>query len=157
MQKFPITVEGFERLNEDVKHLKTVERPAVVKAIATARELGDLSENAEYQAAREKQSFIEGKIIELEDKIARSEVIDISKLSGDIVKFGAVVKLIDCDTDKEVKYQIVGEYEADLDKGLLSIVSPVARAMIGKKLGEVVEVVTPSGVKEYEILEVKYC
>lgn len=156
MQKFPITVEGFDRLNEDLKHLKMIERPAIIKAIGVARELGDLSENAEYQSAREKQSFIEGKIIELEDKIARSEVIDLSKLSGEVVMFGAKVNLVDCDTEKEVSYQIVGEYEADLEKNLISIISPLARALIGKKLGDVAEVVTPSGIKEYEILEIKY-
>jgi len=156
MSRFPITAEGFEKITEELKHLKAVERPHIIKAIAEARDLGDLSENAEYQAAREKQSFIEGRIIELEDKIARSEVIDTTKLSGDIITFGAKVKLVDCDQDKECFYQIVGEYEADIERNLLSLASPVARALIGKKVGDFVEVVTPSGVREYEILKVSF-
>ena len=156
MQNFPMTAKGFAKLTEELKHLKTIERPSIIKAIAEARALGDLSENAEYHSAREKQSFIEGRIIELEDKIARSEIIDISKLSGDVVKFGATVKLIDCENDKERIYQIVGEYEADLDHELLSIASPLSRAIIGKKIDDVVEVVTPNGVREYQILEVKF-
>jgi transcription elongation factor GreA len=156
MQNFPMTAKGFAKLTEELKHLKTVERPSIIKAIAEARALGDLSENAEYHSAREKQSFIEGRIIELEDKIARSEVIDISKLSGDIVKFGATVKLIECENDKERIYQIVGEYEANLDHGLISIASPLARAIIGKKIDDTVEVITPNGVREYQILEVEF-
>ncbi len=156
MQNFPMTAKGFAKLTEELKHLKTIERPSIIKAIAEARALGDLSENAEYHSAREKQSFIEGRIIELEDKIARSEVIDISKLSGDVVKFGATVKLVDCDSEKESLYQIVGEYEADLDQGLLSISSPLSRALIGKKTDDAIEVVTPSGVREYQILEVTF-
>lgn len=156
MQNFPMTAKGFEKLTEELKHLKTIERPSIIKAIAEARALGDLSENAEYHSAREKQSFIEGRIIELEDKIARSEVIDISKLSGDVVKFGATVKLVDCDSEKESLYQIVGEYEADLDQGLLSIFSPLSRALIGKKTDDTIEVVTPSGVREYQILAVTF-
>ena len=156
MQNFPMTAKGFAKLTEELKHLKTIERPSIIKAIAEARALGDLSENAEYHSAREKQSFIEGRIIELEDKIARSEVIDISKLSGNVVKFGATVKLVDCDNEKESLYQIVGEYEADLDQGLLSISSPLSRALIGKKTDDVIEVVTPSGVREYQILEVTF-
>jgi transcription elongation factor GreA len=151
-----MTAKGFAKLTEELKHLKTIERPSIIKAIAEARALGDLSENAEYHSAREKQSFIEGRIIELEDKIARSEVIDISKLSGNVVKFGATVKLVDCDNEKESLYQIVGEYEADLDQGLLSISSPLSRALIGKKTDDVIEVVTPSGVREYQILEVTF-
>jgi transcription elongation factor GreA len=151
-----MTAKGFAKLTEELKHLKTVERPSIIKAIAEARALGDLSENAEYHSAREKQSFIEGRIIELEDKIARSEVIDISKLSGDIVKFGATVKLIECENDKERIYQIVGEYEANLDHGLISIASPLARAIIGKKIDDTVEVITPNGVREYQILEVEF-
>jgi transcription elongation factor GreA len=151
-----MTAKGFAKLTEELKHLKTIERPSIIKAIAEARALGDLSENAEYQSAREKQSFIEGRIIELEDKIARSEVIDISKLSGNVVKFGATVKLVDFDNEKESLYQIVGEYEADLDQGLLSISSPLSRALIGKKTDDVIEVVTPSGVREYQILEVTF-
>ncbi|MEI6187596.1 MAG: transcription elongation factor GreA [Alphaproteobacteria bacterium] len=156
MQNFPMTAKGFAKLTEELKHLKTVERPSIIKAIAEARALGDLSENAEYHSAREKQSFIEGRIIELEDKIARSEVIDISKLSGDIVKFGATVKLIECENDNERVYQIVGEYEANLDHGLISIASPLARAIIGKKIDDTVEVITPNGVREYQILEVEF-
>lgn len=156
MQNFPMTAKGFTKLTEELKHLKTIERPSIIKAIAEARALGDLSENAEYHSAREKQSFIEGRIIELEDKIARSEVIDISKLSGNVVKFGATVKLVDCDNEKESLYQIVGEYEADLDQGLLSISSPLSRALIGKKTDDLIEVVTPSGVREYQILEVTF-
>lgn len=156
MQNFPMTAKGFTKLTEELKHLKTVERPSIIKAIAEARALGDLSENAEYHSAREKQSFIEGRIIELEDKIARSEVIDISKLSGDIVKFGATVKLIDYENNKEHVYQIVGEYEANLDHGLISIASPLSRAIIGKKTDDIVEVVTPNGLKEYQILEVEF-
>jgi transcription elongation factor GreA len=151
-----MTAKGFAKLTEELKHLKTVERPSIIKAIAEARALGDLSENAEYHSAREKQSFIEGRIIELEDKIARSEVIDISKLSGDIVKFGATVKLIECENDNERVYQIVGEYEANLDHGLISIASPLARAIIGKKIDDTVEVITPNGVREYQILEVEF-
>ncbi len=156
MQKFPITREGYEKIIEELKHLKTVERPAIITAIADAREQGDLSENADYQAARERQSFIEGKIQELEGRISLADVIDVAKLSGDTVKFGATITVIDCDTDKESSYQIVGEYEADLDKGLISIVSPIAKAMIGKKKGEFAEVNIPSGIKEYEIVAIEY-
>jgi transcription elongation factor GreA len=154
--KFPITVEGFARLEEELKNLRTVERPAISGAISRARELGDLSENAEYHAARERQSFIEGRILELEDKIARADIIDVSKLSGDTVKFGAKVTLIDEDTEEENSYRIVGEYEADLSQGMISIFSPIARALIGKKKGDSVEVVTPKGIKSYEIVEVEY-
>lgn len=156
MEKFPITAEGFSKLNEELRHLKTVERPAISQAISEARELGDLSENAEYHAAREKQSFIEGRIIELEDKIARAEVIDISKLSGKNIKFGAKVTVIDEDTDEESSYQIVGEYEADLNKKLISISSPLARGLIGKSEGDYVEINTPNGGKGYEITKVEY-
>lgn len=156
MDKFPITLEGSVRIQEEVKTLKTVERPAVIAAIAEARAHGDLSENAEYAAAREKQSFIEGRIKELEDKIARSEIIDISKLSGKNIMFGAKVKLVDADTDEEVDYHIVGEYEADINKKMISIVSPLARALIGKTEGDFVEVQTPKGTRSYEVLSVKY-
>lgn len=156
MQKFPVTEKGFKEITAKLLELKTKERPEIIKAISTARELGDLSENAEYKAAREKQSFIEGKIQELEDKIARSEVIDISKLSGDTVKFGATIQLVDIDTDKEILYQIVGEYESDLQNKKISITSPLAKALIGKSKGDVVEVNAPTGIKEYEILDVKY-
>ena len=156
MQKFPITADGFERLSSELKRLKTVERPAIIKAISEARELGDLSENAEYHAARERQGFIEGKIVELEDMLARSEVIDISKLSNDTVKFGATVRISDTDTNRENTYKIVGEYEADLEKGMVSISSPIAKALVGKNVKSFIEVNTPTGVKEYEILSIEY-
>ena len=156
MGSFPITADGFERLQDELKQLKNEERPAVIKAIAAAREHGDLSENAEYHAARERQSFIEGRIAELEDKLTRVEVIDVSKVSGDQVKFGAKVELVDCDTDEEVAYQLVGEYESDISAGLLSITAPLARALIGKSVGDIAEVVTPGGHKDYEIIKISY-
>lgn len=156
MDKFPITTQGFVRMEEELKTLKTVDRPAIIISIAEAREHGDLSENAEYHAAREKQGFIEGRIAELEDKTARAEVIDVSALSGDTIKFGATVELIDEDTEAEVTYQIVGEYEADLKKNLISIVSPLARALIGKSAGDTVEFRTPGGNKSYEVVSVTY-
>jgi transcription elongation factor GreA len=156
MDKCPITADGYEKLVAEVKTLKTVRRPAIAKKIAEARELGDLSENAEYHAAREEQSFIEGRISELEDKVARAEVIDIAKLSGKSIKFGATVTLIDEDTEQESTYQIVGEYEADIKQSLISITSPLARALIGKSEGDSVEVITPKGSKDYEILSVVY-
>ena len=156
MGSFPITADGFERLQVELKQLKNEERPAVIKAIAAAREHGDLSENAEYHAARERQSFIEGRIAELEDKLTRVEVIDVSKVSGDKVKFGAKVNLADCDTDEEVEYQLVGEYESDIGAGLLSITAPLARALIGKSVGDIAEVVTPGGHKDYEIIKISY-
>jgi transcription elongation factor GreA len=156
MSKFPISKKGFEKLEQELKHLKHVERPSVIEAIATAREFGDLSENAEYHAAREKQSFIEGRIIDLEDKMARSEQIDISKLSGDTIKFGATVELIDDETEEVVTYNIVGEYEADITKKRVSIASPIAKALIGKLVGDIVEVSTPKGSKSYEVIKIKY-
>jgi transcription elongation factor GreA len=156
MQRFPITQEGFDQISVELKRLKTVDRPAIIKAISEARELGDLSENAEYQAAREKQSFIETRILDLEDKIARSEVIDISKLSSDTVKFGATVTISDLDTDRNSQYKIVGEYEADLEKRMISLSSPMAKALIGKNKGNLIEVNTPTGLKEYKILEIEY-
>ncbi len=156
MDKVPVTSGGYARMEEELKTLKTVERPAVIQAIAEARAHGDLSENAEYHAAREKQSFIEGRIKELEDKVARADVIDVSLLSGVHVKFGATVKVVDEETDEEATYQIVGDYEADLTRGLLSISAPISRALIGKSIGDSVEVSTPKGVKYYEILLVKY-
>lgn len=156
MDKFPITKIGFTDLEAEIKTLKTVERPAVIKAIAEAREHGDLSENAEYHAAREKQSFIEGRIQELEDKMARAEVIDPSSLSGTTVRFGATVELVDEDTEEEVTYQIVGEYEADLENGKISITAPIARALISKEEGDSITVNTPKGERFYEILSVKY-
>src|SRR5262249_58864039 len=134
MNKVPMTADGYNRLREELKRLKTTDRPAIIRAIAEAREHGDLAENAEYHAARERQSFIEGRVIELEDKIARAEVIDVSKLSGKVVKFGAKVTLADEETDEEAIYQIVGEDEADIGQGLLSVTSPLARALIGKSV-----------------------
>ena len=150
-----MTRAGFTALDDELKVLKTVERPAVIRAIAEAREHGDLSENAEYHAAREKQSFIEGRIKELEGMLSLADVIDPSKLSG-AVKFGATVTVVDEDTDEEKTYQIVGEAEADIERGLLNIRSPLARALIGKDEGDSVEVKTPGGEKSYEILSIKY-
>ncbi|HWL58317.1 MAG TPA: transcription elongation factor GreA [Paracoccus sp. (in: a-proteobacteria)] len=155
MEKIPMTRAGFDLLDEELRELRAVERPAVIRAIAEAREHGDLSENAEYHAAREKQSFVEGRIKELEMIISRAEVIDTSKLSGS-VKFGATVTLLDEDTEEERTYQIVGEAEADLERGLLNLRSPLARALIGKDEGDSVEVVTPGGGKSYEIISVRY-
>jgi len=156
MEKVPMTAAGFNRLQEELKHLKISERPAVIKAIAEAREHGDLSENAEYHAARERQSFIEGRVLELEDKISRAEVIDPTKLSGDTVKFGATVTLADQDTDEETTYQIVGQDESDIKQRLLSIQAPLARALINKSVGDSVEVSTPGGSKLYEIVTVEF-
>jgi transcription elongation factor GreA len=156
MQKVPMTVAGFGRLEAELKHLKSVERSAVIRAIASAREHGDLSENAEYHAAKERQGFIESRVLELEDKLRRAEVIDVSKLSGNQVKFGATIVLADEDTDEELTYQIVGTDEADIKAGLLSITSPLARTLIGKSAGESVEVTTPGGSKSYEIVSVAY-
>lgn len=156
MNKSPITREGFFRISEELKHLKTVDRPAIIKAIAEARELGDLSENAEYHSAREKQSFIEGRILKLEDLIARSEVIDVASLSGNTIKFGATVKLLDVDNEIESYYKIVGDYEADIKDKKISISSPIAKSLIGKTVGNVVEVTTPTGTKELEILEISF-
>jgi transcription elongation factor GreA len=156
MERIPMTATGFSRLQEELKHLKSFERPNVIKQIAEAREHGDLSENAEYHAARERQSFIEGRVMELEDKISRAEVIDVSKLSGKIVKFGATIKLADEDTDEKISYQIVGQDESDIKAGLLSIQSPLARALIGKQVGDSVEVSTPGGSKSYEIVKISF-
>ncbi|WP_439577282.1 transcription elongation factor GreA [Elioraea sp.] len=156
MQKFPMTAEGLARLEDELRHLKSNERPAVIRAIAEARTHGDLSENAEYHAARERQSFIEGRVAELEAIIASAEVIDISKLSGSQVMFGAKVTLVDEETEEERTWQIVGAHEADIKKGLISISSPVARAILGKKVGDVVEVPAPGGAKSYEITAVGF-
>lgn len=155
MDKIPMTPAGFKALDTELKHLKTVERPAIITAIAEAREHGDLSENAEYHSAKEKQSFIEGRIKELEGMIGLAQVIDPTSLSG-AIKFGATVKLVDEDTDEEKTYQIVGEQEADIHKGLLNIASPLARSLIGKEEGDSIEVKTPGGTRDYEVLEVKY-
>ena len=151
-----MTAAGYTRLEAELKHLKNVERPDVIRALAEAREHGDLSENAEYHAARERQSFMEGRVRELDDKLSRADVIDVSKLSGKHVKFGATVKLADEDTDEKSTYQLVGADESDIKDGRLSITSPLARALIGKGIGDSVHVTTPAGSKAYEIIAVKY-
>jgi len=156
MNKIPMTVEGHQRLQEELKHLKSVERPAIIRAIAEARTHGDLAENAEYHAAREWQSFIEGRLADLEDKLARAEVIDISKLSGSVIKFGATMTLADEETDAEQTFRIVGEDEANVKDGRLSVTSPLARALIGKGQGDSVEVSTPRGPKSYEVVTVDF-
>lgn len=156
MDKVPMTAEGHSAMMDEVKHLKSVERPRIIKAIEEARAHGDLSENAEYHAAKEQQGWIEARVAELEDKLSRAEVIDITRLSGDTVKFGARVTLIDEETDGETSYQIVGEFEADVKKGKISVSSPIARAIIGKKIGDSVEVSTPGGGKSYEIAKVAW-
>ena len=156
VEKVPMTLQGCQRLEDELKRLRGEERPAIIRAIAEAREHGDLSENAEYHAARERQSFVEGRIQELESKIGRSEIIDVSKLDGKFVKFGATVTVVDEDTEEEVRYQIVGEDEADIKLRLLSITSPLARALIGKQVNESVEVNTPKGLKTYEIVGVVF-
>jgi transcription elongation factor GreA len=156
MEKVPMTAEGYQALDEELKRLKTVERPLVIAAISEARTHGDLSENAEYHAAKDRQGWIESRIAEIEDRVARAQVIDVSKLSGDQVKFGATVTVLDEDTDEEGRYQIVGEHEADVKAGRISLSSPLSRAMIGKEVGDVVEVNTPSGVRAYEILRIEW-
>jgi transcription elongation factor GreA len=156
MEKVPMTAEGFAALDQELKRLKTEERPAIIQAISEARSHGDLSENAEYHAAKERQSFIEGRVAELEDKIARAQIIDVARLSGKNVKFGATVKLQDEDSGEKRTYKIVGEDEADVRAGKVSITSPVARALIGKEKGDIVEVSAPGGVKAFEILKVEW-
>jgi transcription elongation factor GreA len=156
MTKIPMTADGYARLEEELRHLKGVARPEVIRAIAEAREHGDISENAEYHAARERQSFIEGRLAELEDKISRAEVIDPATLSGKQVKFGAHVTLIDEDTEEKSVYQIVGEDEADIKAKRLAITSPLARALVGKSVGDQVEVTTPGGSRSYEISKVAF-
>ena len=156
MEKVPITHSGFSALEEELRQRQQVERPRIIQAISEARALGDLSENAEYHAAKEAQSMNEGRILELESLISRAEIIDISKLSGDRVQFGATVKLVDEDTDEEKTYQIVGEPEADVRSGRVSVTSPIARALIGKTVGDTVEVVTPGGGKSYEVVGVAF-
>ncbi|MHB1697114.1 MAG: transcription elongation factor GreA [bacterium] len=153
---FYITKEGYDNLIKDLKRLKSVERPANIKAIEEAIAHGDLSENAEYHSAKEKQSFLQGKIIELEDRIARAQVIDVSKICEEKVVFGAKVKLLDLNTDKEVSYQIVGDAESNLKEGKISISSPIAKALIGKCTGDDVKINVPNGIKEFEILDIKY-
>jgi transcription elongation factor GreA len=154
--KLPITAAGYARLEEEIKHLKAVERPSIIEAIAEARSHGDLSENAEYHAARERQSFIEGRIADLESRLSLADVIDTSKFNDNVVRFGAHVKVVDAETDQEQAFQIVGEYEADIEKGMLALTAPLPRALIGKSVGDSVEVHTPKGPRAYELLEVKY-
>ena len=156
IDQIPVTKQGFDALEAELKDLIKVQRPNVIEAIATAREHGDLSENAEYHAAREQQSFIEGRIQELEAVTGRAQVIDPASLSGDSVKFGATVTIVDEETDEEHTYQIVGDYEADLENGKISISSPIARGLIGKSVGDSVVIKTPKGAGDYEILEVEY-
>ena len=156
MNKAPMTAAGYRQLQEELKTLKTAERPAIIEAIARAREHGDLSENAEYHAARDRQSFIEGRIAELEELAKRAQVIDVSQLSGDTVLFGATVRLSDEETEKRVTYQIVGENESDISAGKISISSPLARALIGKKAKDSVEVDSPRGTRYYEIVNIKF-
>ena len=156
MDKVPMTPAGYAALSEEYRHRTSEERPRIVRDISEARAHGDLSENAEYHAAKEQQSLNEGRIKELEALLALAEIIDVSKLSGDTVKFGATVKLVDEDSEKELKYMIVGDAEADASKGRISISSPIARAMIGKSKGDSFEVISPGGSKSYEILELKY-
>ncbi len=156
MDKVPITNKGFAALEEELKHRQQVERPRIIQAISEARALGDLSENAEYHAAKEAQSLNEGRIMELESLIARAEIIDVTKLSGDRIKFGATVRLVDEDTEEERTYQIVGEPEADVRSGRVSVTSPIARALMGKGVGDTVEVSTPGGGKSYEVVAVRF-
>lgn len=151
-----MTAGGYKALEDEINHLKTVERPSVIRMIEEARAHGDLSENAEYHAAKERQAFIEGRVMELEDKLGRADVIDVSKLSGATVKFGATVTLVDEDTDAEMKFQIVGDLESDAKRGRVSISSPIARALIGKTKGDTVEVTAPGGPRSYEILKVQF-
>jgi len=156
MDRIPMTAAGHKVLEDEIRHLKTVERHSIIKQIAEARAHGDLSENAEYHAAKERQSFIEGRVADLEYQLSRAEVIDVSKLSGERVTFGAIITLADEENDIKVKYQIVGDLEADLKKGKISISSPVARALIGKVTGDTVEVAAPGGPRSYEILKVQF-
>lgn len=156
MERVPMTIEGYKRLEAELFRLKSEERPRIIQAIAEARAHGDLSENAEYHAAKEAQGMNEAKVAELEDKISRAEVVDTSKLSGDTVKFGATVTLVDEDTEEKVKYKIVGDLEANLREGKISISSPIARALIGKSKGESCEVTTPKGARSLEILKIEW-
>ncbi|HVT25407.1 MAG TPA: transcription elongation factor GreA [Rhizomicrobium sp.] len=156
MDRIPMTASGYKALEDEINHLKNVERHEIIKLIAEARAHGDLSENAEYHAAKERQAFIEGRVIELEDKLGRADVIDVSKLSGSTVKFGATITLVDEDTDEERKFQIVGDHEADAKNGRISVSSPIARALIGKAKGDSVEVAAPGGARSYEILKVEF-
>lgn len=156
MERIPMTASGYKALEDEINHLKNVERHEIIKLIAEARAHGDLSENAEYHAAKERQAFIEGRVLELEDKLGRADVIDVSKLSGNTVMFGATITLVDEDTDEERKFQIVGDHEADAKNGRISVSSPIARALIGKSKGDSVEVAAPGGARSYEILKVEF-
>ena len=156
VNKIPMTPEGHTRLIAELKRLKNEERPAIIKAIAAAREHGDLSENAEYHAARERQSFVEGRVMELEDKLARAEIIDASQMHGSKVIFGASVNLVDEETAEKIRYKIVGPEEAEIQNGLLSINSPVAQALLGKEAGDSIEVTTPRGTRYFEVLDVSF-
>jgi transcription elongation factor GreA len=155
-EKIPMTPEGYAALEREAKYLKTVERPRIIKSIAEARAHGDLSENAEYHAAKEQQGITEARVLELEDTLSRAQVIDISSMSGDKVKFGATVTVIDEDTEEEIRYQIVGDFESNASKGKISISSPVARALMGKKVGDAAEVATPGGGRFFEIIKVEF-
>ena len=156
IEKVPLTIEGHQKLETELHRLKSIERPRIIQAISEARSHGDLSENAEYHAAKEAQGHNEAKVAELEDKLSRADVIDISKLSGSSVKFGATVRLVDQDTEEKVTYKIVGEFEADVKSGKVSITSPIARALIGKSKGDVIEVATPKGTRSYQVLKVDF-
>ena len=156
MEKFPLTKQGYIALEEELKHLKGVDRPNIIAAIAEARSHGDLSENTEYSAAKEKQSFIEGRIQDLEAVLSRAQVIDVANTKSDVIRFGATVQVVDEDNDNEKTYQIVGDYEADIEKNKISLSSPLAKALIGKEVGDVAEYVAPGGKKSFEILEIKY-
>lgn len=156
MKKIPMTIAGFARLEEELRHLKTVERPKIIEAIGDARALGDLSENAEYHSAKERQGYIEAKIKDLESKISFAEVIDPKTVSGDTVRFSALVTVVDEETDKESQYQIVGDDEADIQKGKIAFTAPLARSLIGKRIGDSIEVRTPGGAKFYEILKIEF-
>jgi len=156
MEKFPMTIAGYEKLEADLKQLKNIDRPAIIQVIAEARAHGDLSENAEYHTAKDRQGWIESQILNLEDKFTRAQVIDVAKLDGDTVKFGATIKLIDEETEEAKTWQIVGELEADVKERKISVLSPIARAVIGKSKGDVVEVAAPGGARSYEIAKVQY-
>ncbi len=156
MEKIPMTAVGYQRLEQELKQLKSVERPAVIEAISEARAHGDLKENAEYHAAKEKQSFIEGRILELESITSRAEVIDVAAMSGATIKFGATVTVVDEESEETLTYQLVSDAEADIRRGLISISAPIGRALIGKAKGTSIEVVTPKGARFYEVLEVEF-
>lgn len=156
MERVPMTVEGFRSLEAELQRLKSEERPRIIQAIAEARSHGDLSENAEYHAAKEQQGLNEARVADLEDRLGRADVVDTSKLSGDTIKFGATVTLVDEDTDEKVKYKIVGDFEASVKDGKISISSPIARALIGKSKGDTAEVTTPKGARSYEVLKIEW-